>query len=68
MLKVLGSESEALWARFGEVYRLIQSWMPHAEGFVLPDSAHFLMIPNPSAMTQALANFWQRHPIADAVL
>ena len=63
VLNVLGSESEALWPRFGEVYRLVLSWLPHAEGFVLPGAAHGLVMQNPRSMAEALANFWQRHPI-----
>ena len=63
VLNVLGSKSEALWPRFGEVYRLVLSWLPHAEGFVLPGAAHGLMMQNPRSMAEALADFWQRHPI-----
>lgn len=63
VLNVLGGESEALWPRFGEVYWLVMGWLPHAEGFVLPGAAHGLMMQNPRGMAEALANFWQRHPI-----
>ena len=65
VLDVLGSESEALWPRFGEVYRMVLSWLPHAEGFVLPGSAHSLSIQNPGGMAEALADFLKRHPIED---
>jgi hypothetical protein len=34
-----------------------------AQGFVLPSAAHGLMMQNPRSMAEALANFWQRHPI-----
>ena len=64
VLNVLGGDSEALGARFGEVYRLIQVWMPQSEGLVLSGAAHFLTIQNPRGMAEALSNFWQRHPIA----
>ena len=64
-MNVIGGDSEVLWARFGEVYRLIQEWVPHAEGFVVPGAAHFLTIQNPRGMADALYNFWQRHRIAD---
>ncbi len=63
VMNVIGSESEALWGRFGEVYRLVASWMPQAEGFVLPGAAHFHTIQNPRGMAEALSDFWQRHPI-----
>lgn len=60
VLNVMGSQSEALWPRFGEVYRLVLGWLPHAEGFVLPGATHGLMMQNPHGMAEALANFW--HP------
>jgi pimeloyl-ACP methyl ester carboxylesterase len=62
-LAVLGSKSDALWPRFGETNRLLLTWLPHAEGFVLPGAAHGLQMQNPPGMAQALANFWARHPI-----
>jgi pimeloyl-ACP methyl ester carboxylesterase len=60
-LSVLGGESDALWSRFGETHRLLLAWLPHAEGFVLPGSTHFMQIQNPQAMAAALAAFWARH-------
>lgn len=66
VLNILGGESEALWPRFGEVYQLVLSWLPHAEGFVLPGAAHGLMMQNPRGMAEALGSFWQRHPITAA--
>lgn len=66
VLSVLGGRSEALWARFGEVHRLLLAWLPRAEGFVLPDTTHFLHLENPSAsagLAQALAAFFARHPV-----
>ncbi len=63
VLNVIGSESEALWSRFGDVYRFVLSWAPQVEGFVLPGAAHGLMMQNPRKMAKALADFWQRHPI-----
>jgi pimeloyl-ACP methyl ester carboxylesterase len=66
VLNVMGGDSDQLWPRFGEVYRLVRSWLPHAEGFVLPGAAHGLMLQNPRGMAQALADFWRRHPIAAA--
>src|SRR6185436_16837330 len=54
-LVVLGSESNALWSRFGETYELLLSWLPKAEGFVLPGATHAQHIQNPAAMADALA-------------
>src|SRR5206468_2798224 len=42
VLSVLGGESEKLWPRFGEAHRLLLSWLPDAEGYVLPGATHFL--------------------------
>jgi pimeloyl-ACP methyl ester carboxylesterase len=40
-------------------------WLPNAEGFVLPDATHFLQVENPSAIAEALAAFYARHPLGD---
>jgi pimeloyl-ACP methyl ester carboxylesterase len=40
-LVVLGGGSEALHPRFGETYRSLLDWLPHAEGLVIPDATHF---------------------------
>jgi len=66
-LSVLGGESDALWSRFGETHRLLLEWLPHAEGFVLPGTTHFMQIENPRGMAEALAAFWARHPLATGV-
>jgi pimeloyl-ACP methyl ester carboxylesterase len=66
-LSVLGSESDALWSRFGETHRLLLAWLPHAEGFVLPGATHFMQIENPRGMAEALAAFWARHRLATGV-
>jgi pimeloyl-ACP methyl ester carboxylesterase len=57
---------EALWARFGEVHRLLLAWLPDAEGFVLPDTTHFLHLESPRAsagLAEGLAAFFARHPL-----
>lgn len=66
VLSVLGGKSEALWARFGEVHRLLLEWLPNAEGFVLPGATHCLHLESPSAaagLAEALATFFARHPL-----
>lgn len=63
VLAVLGSESNALWARFGETHRLLLEWLPHVQGFVLPDAAHGLQMQNPRGMADALGDFCAHHPI-----
>jgi pimeloyl-ACP methyl ester carboxylesterase len=62
-LSVLGSESEALWPRFGETHRALCAWLPNAEPFVLPGSHHFLQMEKPREMAIALAAFFDRHPL-----
>ncbi len=67
VLSVLGSRSDALWSRFGETHRLLLGWLPHAEGFVLPGTTHFLQIQDPRGMAEALAAFWARHRLPAGV-
>ena len=67
VLAVLGSESEALWSRFGETHRLLLRWLPQAEEFVLPGATHALQLQNPHGMAAALADFFARHPIPTPV-
>jgi pimeloyl-ACP methyl ester carboxylesterase len=62
-LSVLGGESEALWARFGETHRRLLDWMPNAEGIVVPGVTHFIQVEKPRATAEALASFFGRHPI-----
>lgn len=62
VLAVLGSESEALWPRFGETHRWLLARLPDVEGYVLPGATHFLQVENPREMAAALADFFARHP------
>lgn len=63
VLALLGSESDALWSRFGETQRLLLTWLPHAEGFVVPAATHFMQIQNPRDTAEALADFWAHNAI-----
>jgi pimeloyl-ACP methyl ester carboxylesterase len=62
-LVVLGERSQNLSPRFVETFELLLSWLPNAEGYVLPDAAHGLQLQNPRAMSTALADFFARHPL-----
>ena len=62
-LAVLGGGSNALWPRFGETHRMLLDWLPHVQGFILPDATHFLHIQNPGGMAKALVDFFVHHPI-----
>ena len=66
-LSVLGGESDALWSRFGETHRLLLAWLPHAEGFVLTGTTHFMQIQDPRGMTEVLAPFWASHRLPAGV-
>jgi pimeloyl-ACP methyl ester carboxylesterase len=66
-LSVLGGESDALWSRFGETHRLLLAWLPHAEGFVLPGTTHFMQLEDPRGMAEVLAAFWARHRLPAGV-
>ena len=66
VLVVLGGGSVDLSPRFEETYRFLLDRLPHAEGFVLPGTTHFLHLETPAAargMAEALADFCARHPL-----
>ena len=61
----LGEGSVSLDPRFRETYDLLLSWLPNAEGYVLPDATHLLQVENPRAIAEALAEFCGRHPLGE---
>jgi pimeloyl-ACP methyl ester carboxylesterase len=68
-LVVLGADSPKLHPRFEETYRHLLSWLPNAEGFVLPEATHFLQLETPRAsagLAAAMADFYAHHPLASA--
>jgi pimeloyl-ACP methyl ester carboxylesterase len=65
-LVVLGGGSEALHPRFGETYRSLLEWLPHAEGLVIPDATHFFQLERAEIafrMADTLAEFFAKHPL-----
>ncbi|HTL35716.1 MAG TPA: alpha/beta hydrolase [Kofleriaceae bacterium] len=64
VLAVLGDASDALWARFGETYRVLLRAVPDVRGFILPRATHALQLDNPTDFAAALGDFLTRHPIA----
>jgi pimeloyl-ACP methyl ester carboxylesterase len=62
VLSVLGGESEALWARFGETHRWLLDTLPRAEAFVLPGATHFPQFDRPLGLAEGLTAFLARHP------
>ena len=63
VLAVLGGDSDVLWPRFGETNHGLLAWLPNAEPFVLPGAAHGLQMQNPCGTSEALADFFARHPL-----
>jgi pimeloyl-ACP methyl ester carboxylesterase len=62
-LAVLGGNSQSLGPRFRETYEFLLTWMPHAEGFVLPGASHLMQFERPLALAAALTAFWARHAL-----
>jgi pimeloyl-ACP methyl ester carboxylesterase len=60
-LSVIGGESAPLSPRFGETHKVLQVWLPQAEGFVLPRVTHFMPIEDPRGSAEVLTGFWARH-------
>ena len=60
VLQVLGADSQAIFAARHE---LLLSWLPNAEPYVLPDATHLLYLQNPTALAEAMADFFARHAL-----
>ena len=60
VLAVLGSESDALWPRFGETQRQLLATLRDVQGFILPGATHALQMQNPRGLAEALADFFGR--------
>ncbi|MEZ4522860.1 MAG: alpha/beta hydrolase [Thermomicrobiales bacterium] len=63
VLLLLGRKSIALSPRFQDAYDALLSWLPHAEGRILPDVAHLMPIENPQVVAAMIEEFFERHPI-----
>jgi pimeloyl-ACP methyl ester carboxylesterase len=48
---------------FTDVHNTLQSWIPHAERAVVPDSTHAMPEEQPKASAELLAGFFSRHPM-----
>lgn len=60
VLNVRGADTQPY---FKEVYDTMREWLPHAEGFVLPNASHCMLQMNPKGAAERLANFFSRHRI-----
>src|SRR4029450_37029 len=47
---------------FREIYETIQTWLPQAENFVLPNATHTMLQTNPSGAADRLADFFSLQP------
>ncbi len=46
---------------FQEIHETLQSWLPQAENFVLPNANHCMLQINPSGAAERLASFFSSH-------
>jgi pimeloyl-ACP methyl ester carboxylesterase len=63
VLAVIGEKSKEqspIWTARQET---LLTWLPNAEGFVLPGATHLLYLENPRGMAERLAAFFARHPL-----
>jgi pimeloyl-ACP methyl ester carboxylesterase len=63
VLAVVGEKSRAQSPIWDARQRMLLTWLPNAEGFVLPGATHLLYLENPRGMAESLAAFWARHPL-----
>src|SRR4029453_16339991 len=48
---------------FRECFETIQTWLPRAENFVLPNAPHTMLQTNPTGAAERLARFFASHPL-----
>jgi pimeloyl-ACP methyl ester carboxylesterase len=63
VLAVLGEKSKAQSPIWNARQEVLLTWLPKAEGFVLPGATHLLYLENPREMAEALAAFFARHSL-----
>ncbi len=64
VLAVIGEKSPDVSPVWPERQRLLVSWLPDVEPFVLPGATHLLQLQRPHEMASALGAFFARHPCA----
>jgi pimeloyl-ACP methyl ester carboxylesterase len=55
VLNVVGANTRSY---FREVHETLQTWLPHAENFELPDATHAMLQMNPKGAAQRLVSFF----------
>jgi 3-oxoadipate enol-lactonase len=63
VLSVVGAKSKDVSPIWSERHEMVLTWLPKAEGFVLPGATHLLHVQHPRAVAEALAAFFARHPL-----
>lgn len=60
VLSVTGTDSPSF---FQQVHSLLQSWLPHSETLLVPNTSHMLHMQNPELVAKGLESFFSRHPM-----
>jgi pimeloyl-ACP methyl ester carboxylesterase len=63
VLAVIGEKSKEQSPIWNARQEMLLTWLPNAEGFVLPGATHLLYVENPRGMAESLAEFFVRHPL-----
>ena len=50
---------------FQEIHETLQTWLPHAENFILQDANHCMLQINPSGAAERLASFFSSHRLPE---
>jgi pimeloyl-ACP methyl ester carboxylesterase len=61
VLAVIGEKSREQSPIWNARQEMLLTWLPNAEGFVLPGATHLLYLENPRGMAESLAAFFARH-------
>jgi pimeloyl-ACP methyl ester carboxylesterase len=61
VLAVIGEKSREQSPIWDARQEMLLTWLPNAEGFVLPGATHLLYVENPRGMAEVLAAFFARH-------
>ncbi len=64
-LSVLGGENDTPSSRFTQVHQALLTWIPDAEGKILPGLTHFLHVQSPGGVAETLERFWSDHSLTD---
>ncbi len=63
VLAVVGEKSKEQSPIWSARQEMLLTWLPNAEGFVLPGATHLLYLENPRGMAERLAAFFARHTL-----